>query len=119
MATVDAAMMNEQDNSLNIESVFRAIGDAIKGQMARPLYLKIEMLDGQLDISQVEYLTAEEFAALVKVDSRTVYSWFDKGLLKFCKPAGTGQNLIPLRSALHWIDSSETVKKKKGQQSEG
>jgi hypothetical protein len=57
--------------------------------------------------------TPEELAQLAKVNARTVYGWFDKGLLKFCKPAGTGQNLIPLRAALQWIDSSETVKERK------
>ncbi|HJQ26879.1 MAG TPA: helix-turn-helix domain-containing protein [Blastocatellia bacterium] len=113
--------MNEQQEngqSPNLESAIKALGAVIQGQMARPLYLKIEMRDGELDISQVEYLTTEEFAALVKADVRTVYGWFDRGLLKFCKPIGTGQNLIPLRAALHWIDSSEVKKepkKKKGE----
>lgn len=104
--------MNEEAQS--IETAIKALRDVIQDRMSRPLYLRVEMRDGELTIEQVEYLTTEELAALVKVDPRTVYGWFEKGLLKFCKPAGTGQNLIPLRAALHWIESSETVKEKKG-----
>ena len=106
--------MTEQmrDDSQGIETAIKALGDVIRGRMARPLYLRVEMQDGNLSIEQVEFLTVEELAALVKVEARTVYGWLDRGLLAFCKPAGTGQNLIPLRAALHWIDSSE---KKKGE----
>src|SRR5262249_38678848 len=100
-----------QGDSPDIEAAIKALGDVIKGHIARPLYLRVEMRNGQLNISQVEYLTPEELAQLVKVNARTVYGWLDRGLLTFCKPQGTGQNLIPLRAALHWIDSSE---KKKG-----
>lgn len=103
--------MNEQTR--NIEAVIKALSDAVTSRMTRPLYLKIEHRDGELAIEQVEFLTVEELALLVKVEARTVYGWLDKGLLKFCKPQGTGQNLIPLRAALHWIDSSETVKESK------
>src|SRR6266849_2640049 len=108
--------MNETPGS--IEAVIKALSDAIKGHIARPLYLKVEHRDGEIAIEQVEFLSVEEFAKLMKTQPRTVYGWFDKGLLTFCKPQGTGQNLIPLRAALHWIGSSVTVKEprtKKGQ----
>lgn len=105
--------MNEQVSSQSIEAAIKALGDAVANRLARPIYLRVEMRDGHLDISQVEYLTPEELAQLAKVNSRTVYGWLDKGLLRFCKPAGTGQNLIPLRAALHWIDSSAVVKEPK------
>jgi excisionase family DNA binding protein len=97
-------------SSQDIEIAVKVLGDVIKGHVARPIYLRVEMREGQLEIEHVEFLTVEELAALVKTTPRTVYGWLDKGLLAFCKPAGTGQNLIPLRAALHWLDSSETVK---------
>lgn len=101
------------DEPSSIERAINALSEAIKGRMARPLYLKVEHRDGELDISQVEFLSVEEFAKLMKTQPRTVYGWIDRGLLNFCKPHGTGQNLIPLRAALHWIDSSMTVKEQK------
>ena len=100
--------MNESNRSL--EAVLRALSAAIKVHIARPLYLKVEHRDGELVIEQIEFLSVEEFAKLMKTQPRTVYGWFDKGLLTFCKPQGTGQNLIPLSAALHWISSSVNIK---------
>jgi excisionase family DNA binding protein len=105
-----------EDRLEPIEAAFKALADMIANRMSRPLYLRIEMQDGQLEISQIEYLSVEEFAAMVKTQTRTVYGWIDRGLLAFCKPVGTGQNLIPLRTALHWIEASAVVKEKKAAQ---
>lgn len=109
----------EKDSIGSAEMVIKSLSAAINSRMARPIYLKIEHLDGNLSIEQVEYITAEELAALVKTDVRTVYSWFERGVLGFCKPQGTGQNLIPLRAALNWIDSSATVRERKRKKEEG
>jgi excisionase family DNA binding protein len=103
----------QTNQETNIETAFKALADVIANRMSRPLYLRIEMQDGQLEISQIEYLTPEELAQLAKVNARTVYGWIERGLLTFCKPVGTGQNLIPLRAALHWIEASATVKEPK------
>ncbi|HKA22751.1 MAG TPA: helix-turn-helix domain-containing protein [Blastocatellia bacterium] len=103
-------MNNERTDA---EIVIKTLSDVIKGRIARPIYLKIEHREGDLSIEQVEYLTPDELAQLMRVEARTVYSWFDKGVLGFCKPAGTGQNLISLRSALAWIDSSVGLKEPK------
>lgn len=92
------------------EIAIGAISDVIKGKMTRPIYLRVEMQPGGLDIRQVEFLTAEEFAALVKVEARTVYTWFEKRLIPFYKPKGTGQNLIDINDALAWIESGAVMK---------
>jgi excisionase family DNA binding protein len=110
---------DDRDSDESTESVIKSLSNAINSRMARPIYLKIEHHDGELAIEQVEFLTVEELALLVKVEARTVYGWLDKGLLKFCKPQGTGQNLIPLHAALHWIDSSAIVKAPKRKKAEG
>jgi len=92
------------------EIAIGAISEVIKGRMTRPIYLRVEMQPGGLDIRQVEYLTAEEFAQLVKVEPRTVYTWFEKRLIKYHKPKGTGQNLIDLNDALAWIESGAVAR---------
>ena len=52
------------------EIAIGAISDAIKGRQTRPIYLRVGWSDGHLDVRQVEYLTAEEFAQLAKVEKR-------------------------------------------------
>lgn len=105
--------MSAQVEQENISQAIKALSDAITGHLTKPIYFRFEMQDGELVVSQVEYLTPEELAAIAKVDRRTVYGWIERGLLKFCRPEGTAQNLIPMRAALHWIEASETVKEPK------
>lgn len=105
--------MSREVEQQSVERAIKALAGAISEHITRPVYLRFEMRDGQLAVSQVEYLTPEEFAPIARVDRRTVYDWIDKGLLSFCKPQGTGQNLIPLHKAIQWIDSSETVREPK------
>src|ERR1043165_6636746 len=102
-------MMSSQPRT-EAEVAIGAISDVIKSRMTRPLYLRVEMTPGGLAIRQVEYLTAEEFAQLVKVEPRTVYTWFEKKLIKYHKPKGTGQNLIDLNDALAWIEAGAVTK---------
>lgn len=104
-----SAHVEQQD----IQTAIKALTDVISGHMAKPLYLRFEMQEGHLTVEQVEYLTTEEAAAMAKVDVRTLYTWFDKGLLPFCRPDGTNNKLVPLKKFLHWLESSETVTKPK------
>jgi excisionase family DNA binding protein len=89
------------------EIAIGAISNVIKGRLTKPIYLRAswDAEAGRLAIEQVEYLTAEEFAPLVKVEPRTVYTWFEKNLIKSYKPPGTGQRLINLNDAIEWIES--------------
>jgi excisionase family DNA binding protein len=92
------------------EIAIGAISGVIKERQERPIYLRVGWLDGKLDVRQVEYLTAEEFARLAKVETRTVYTWLEKRLFPFHKPPGTGQVLININDALAWIESGAVTK---------
>src|SRR5215217_7541732 len=71
-----------------------------------PLYLQInEREDGTFEFRQVEFLTPAELAQLCKVETRTVYSWLDKGLITAYTPPGTGGKLFDLTESLAWIKS--------------
>jgi excisionase family DNA binding protein len=94
------------------EIAIQAISGVIKSRLTRPVYVRLfwDEEAGRLQVEQVEYLTTEEFAALVKADKRTVYTWFEKRLLPFYKPNGTGQNLIDINDALAWISAGKVTK---------
>jgi excisionase family DNA binding protein len=89
----------------------KSLGEVIAGKLAKPLFLCAEMRDGQLEVRQVEFLTVDEFAQMVKVEPRTVYLWMEKRLIEFYKPRGTAQNLIALSDALAWVEAGKVERK--------
>src|ERR1051325_3751701 len=97
-------MMSTQPRT-EAEIAIAAISDVIRGRMTRPIYLRVSNAGGKISVEQVEYLTAQEFAQLAKVEPRTVYSWIQDGRITYYQPVGMGQKLISLSDALQWIES--------------
>lgn len=88
-------------------TVIQSLTNVIASQMTKPVLLRAEYRDGRLEINQIEFLTVEEFAKMVKVEMRTVYLWIEKRMISFYKPKGTNQNLIALSDALAWLESGK------------
>ena len=85
----------------------------MRRHLQKPVYLKITTeKNGSLSIKQIEFLTAEEFAELCRVEERTVYSWLEraeKTRLKCYRPSGSRGILFEMNEALEWIMSNPNL----------
>lgn len=92
------------DATAQIETVINSLTEAIKGNLARPVYFVCERdTGGNLSIRQIEFLTTDELAELCKVDVRTVHTWIARKLLPYYKPPGTLGVLFDLNETIEWI----------------
>ena len=73
----------------------------------RPVYLQIiEGQNGKLECRHIEFLTPEQLAELMHVETRTVYSWIEKAQengLKFYRAPNTRGVLFEINEVLEWI----------------
>ena len=81
--------------------------DLLTKRRERPVYLQILAgKNGKLECRQIEFLTPEQLADLVHVETRTVYSWVEKAPengLKFYRAPGTRGVLFEINEVLEWI----------------
>src|ERR1051325_8071670 len=102
-------------NELNRQAqkaIEAAIGD-LRRTLQKPVYLQISNeKHGALCIRHIEFLTIEEFAALCRVEERTVYGWLDRAEktgLKCYRPPGSRGILFEINEALEWIMSNPNL----------
>lgn len=99
--------MSEQE--LRIQQTIEGTLRELRRNLQKPVYLQINSeKNGALNVKQVEFLTATEFAELCRVEERTVYSWLErteKTGLKCYRPSGSRQVLFEINEALEWIMS--------------
>jgi len=73
------------------EKIERLI-DLLTTKREKPVYLEIKQRqDGTLDFSQVEFITPEQLAELVHVETRTIYAW----IAKASSADGERKNSVP------------------------
>ena len=90
----------------NIGALIKSLSGEIKRTLKRPLYIQIAQEGGEVSIKQVEFLTPEQLAELMHVETRTVYSWIEKAQengLKFYRAPNTRGVLFEISEVLEWI----------------
>ena len=91
----------------SIQAVIDNLAKGIKQELSRPIYLRvIQLPKGEIEVKQIEFLTAEQLADLAHVEIRTVYSWIEKDQengLKFYRAPGTRGFLFEINEVLEWI----------------
>jgi excisionase family DNA binding protein len=90
----------------NISALVKSLSGEIKRTLKRPIYIQIAQERGEVNIKQVEFLTPEQLAELMHVETRTVYSWIEKAQengLKFYRAPNTRGVLFEINEVLEWI----------------
>ena len=90
----------------NISALVKSLSGEIKRTLKRPIYIQIAQEQGEISIKQVEFLTTEQLAELMHVETRTVYSWIEKAQengLKFYRAPNTRGVLFEMSEVLEWI----------------
>ena len=90
----------------NIGTLIKLLSGEIRRTLTRPIYIQIAQESGGVTIKQIEFLTPEQLAELVHVETRTVYSWIEKAQengLKFYRAPGTRGVLFEINEVLEWI----------------
>ena len=90
----------------NIGALIKSLSGEINRTLTRPLYIQIAQESGEVRIKQVEFLTPEQLAELMHVETRTVYSWIEKAQengLKFYRAPNTRGVLFEINEVLEWI----------------
>ena len=90
----------------NIGALIKSLSGEIKRTLKRPIYIQIVQERGEVSIKQVEFLTPEQLAELMHVETRTVYSWIEKAQengLKFYRAPNTRGVLFEINEVLEWI----------------
>ena len=90
----------------NISALIKSLNGEIKRTLKRPIYIQIAQERGEVSIKQVEFLTPEQLAELMHVETRTVYSWVEKAQengLKFYRAPSTRGVLFEINEVLEWI----------------
>ena len=90
----------------NIGALIKSLSGEIKRTLTRPLYIQIAQERGEVSIKQVEFLTPEQLAELMHVETRTVYSWIEKADdngLKFYRAPNTRGILFEINEVMEWI----------------
>ena len=90
----------------NIGALIKLLSGEINRTLKRPLYIQIAQESGEVSIKQVEFLTPEQLAELMHVETRTVYSWIEKAQengLKFYRAPNTRGVLFEINEVLEWI----------------
>ncbi len=93
----------------SVGTLIKLLGSEIKRTLARPIYIQIAQERGEVSIKQVEFLTPEQLAELMHVETRTVYSWIEKAQengLKFYRAPNTRGVLFEINEVLEWIRNS-------------
>ncbi len=86
--------------------LIKSLSGEIKRTLTRPIYIQIAQESGGVNIKQVEFLTPEQLAELMHVETRTVYSWVEKAQengLKFYRAPSTRGVLFEINEVLEWI----------------
>ncbi len=104
-------MLSEQNRQA--QRVIESALNELRRNLQKPVYLQITTeKNGSLAIKQIEFLTAEEFAALCRVEERTVYTWLERATktgLKCYRPSGSRGILFEMNEALEWIMSNPNL----------
>jgi hypothetical protein len=90
----------------SIGALIKSLSSGIKRTLGRPIYIQMTNEGNQINIKQVEFLTPEQLAELMHVETRTVYSWIEKAHengLKFYRAHNTRGVLFEINEALEWI----------------
>ena len=90
----------------NIGTLVKSLSSEIKRTLQRRIYIQIAQEGGEVSIKQVEFLTPEQLAELMHVETRTVYSWIEKAQengLKFYRAPNTRGVLFEINEVLEWI----------------
>lgn len=93
-------------NEESIGALIKSLSGEIKRTLSRPIYIQIAQDSGDVSIKQVEFLTPEQLAELMHVETRTVYSWIEKAQengLKFYRAPNTRGVLFEINEVLEWI----------------
>jgi excisionase family DNA binding protein len=90
----------------SIGALIKSLSGEINRTLTRPIYILIAQHSGGVNIKQVEFLTPEQLAELMHVETRTVYSWIEKAQengLKFYRAPNTRGVLFEINEVLEWI----------------
>ena len=90
----------------SIGALIKSLSCEIKRTLKRPIYIQIAQESSGVNIKQVEFLTPEQLAELMHVETRTVYSWIEKAQengLKFYRAPNTRGVLFEINEVLEWI----------------
>jgi excisionase family DNA binding protein len=92
----------------SINSLLRSLAGEIQRAVGRPIYLQITQQGREVSIKQIEFITPEQLAELMHVETRTVYSWIEKAQengLKFYRAPNTRGVLFEINEVLEWVRS--------------
>jgi excisionase family DNA binding protein len=90
----------------SISTLIKSLSGEIRRTLKRPIYIQITQESGEASIKQIEFLTPEQLAELMHVETRTVYSWVEKAQengLKFYRAPNTRGVLFEINEVLEWI----------------
>jgi hypothetical protein len=105
MRTNVRTMPNEQ--SRQIQQTIEEVMLELRRKLESPIYLQINTAKNcSLSIKHIQFLTIDEFAALCRVEERTVYGWIERAQktgLKCYRPPGSRGILFEMSEAVEWI----------------
>jgi hypothetical protein len=111
MSAQVSQILNDQQRRLR-QAIEEAIGE-IRRSLQKPVYLQITAdKSGSLSVKHIEFLTIEEFAALCRVEERTVYGWLERAEktgLRCYRPPGSRGILFEMNEAVEWIISNPNL----------
>jgi len=90
----------------SIGALVKLLSGEINRALHRPIYIQIAQERSGVSIKQIEFLTPEQLAELMHVETRTVYSWIDKAQengLKFYRAPSTRGVLFEINEVMEWI----------------
>jgi excisionase family DNA binding protein len=91
-----------------IGALIKQLSGEINRTLSRPVYIQIAQQGGRVSIKQIEFLTVEQLASMMHVETRTVYSWIEKAQengLKFYRAPNTRGVLFEINEVLEWVRS--------------
>lgn len=90
----------------SIGALIKSLSSEIKRTLGRPVYVQMTYEGNRVSIKQVEFLTPEQLAEHMHVETRTVYSWIEKAQengLKFYRAPNTRGVLFEINEVLEWV----------------
>jgi excisionase family DNA binding protein len=90
----------------SIGALIKSLNSEIKRTLGRPIYIQMTYEGNRVNIRQIEFLTPEQLAELMHVETLTVYSWVEKAQengLKFYRAPSTRGVLFEINEVLEWI----------------
>jgi hypothetical protein len=107
-------MPNEQ--SRQIQQTLEGVMQELRRKLESPIYLQINSeKNGSLSVKHIQFLTIDEFAALCRVEERTVYGWLERAQktgLKCYRPPGSRGILFEMGEAVEWILNNSNLEQK-------